>query len=80
MDKTEFIKLIKRTKRYYDKAQKSEQELFDFLEDSYPYIDLEDIPSQAENADSIKDAVTCYCQYGEYTPEKIYEELKQIDI
>lgn len=73
------MKLIEKTKKYYDKAQKSEEELFNYIEKICPDVDLECIPSNAENADNIKDAITYYCQYGEYSSDEIYEELEELN-
>lgn len=79
LNKSEFMKFIEKTRKYYDKAQKAEEELFNYIEKICPDVDLECIPSNAENADNIKDAITCYCQYGEYSSDEIYKELKELN-
>lgn len=78
MKKNKFMNLIENTKKYHDKAQKAQDDLFKYIEEEYPEIDLSDISTNAENADNLEEAISCYCQYGEYSPEKIYEELKQL--
>ena len=34
------------------------------------------LPSNAENADNLEEAILCYMQYGEYDPDELWEELK----
>lgn len=63
----------------YEKASKFTQKAMSILEESYPDIDFDEIPSKAENADTISDAITCYMQFGEYTPEQIWEEIKSVN-
>ena len=77
-DKQEFMSRINKAKRAYDKAMLFEQELFDYLEDCFPYVELEDIFSNAENSDNIKQAITCYLAYGEYYPLSICKELQEV--
>lgn len=36
-----------------------------------------DIPSDAENADNLSDAITCYIDYGEYDIQKIMDEIEK---
>lgn len=36
---------------------------------------LSDIPSNAENADNLEEAIHCYMQYGEYDPDLLWDEL-----
>jgi hypothetical protein len=76
MDKKVFDKLIVTAKKYYDKAQVAEGELFAYLEQELQNVDLEGIPSKAENADNVKDAISCYLHYDEYSPLQIWNELK----
>lgn len=38
-------------------------------------VDL-NVASEASQADNIGDAISCYISYGEYFPEKIWEEMK----
>ena len=39
--------------------------------------DPSSIPSKAENADNIRDAIDCYMQYGEYDVDKIIDEITE---
>ena len=36
---------------------------------------LSDIPSNAENADNLEEAIQCYIQYGECDPDLLWGEL-----
>ena len=71
---------IKEVKRLIQKARKlSEQksivtlEIFNILEKSG--IDLEN-KSNADNADDLEQAITCYIDYNEYNIKSIIEEIK----
>lgn len=39
-------------------------------------IDADNIPSNAENADSLLDAISCFIDYGEYSVAGIMREIK----
>ena len=80
MGKSEFIKMMNSARNTFIKAQEKEQQIFDALAERFPRMDLEDCVSNAENVDNAKDAITCFLQYGEYTPEEIWEEIKMADI
>jgi len=71
---------MENTKKAYNKAQEKEQQIFDALAKQFPRMDLEDCVSNAENADNVKDAITCYLQYGEYIPEMIWDEIIMAEI
>lgn len=77
MTKNEFKNLLERGKKAYDKAAAIEQELFNKLENDMGLngLILEDIPTNAENADNIQEAITCYLQYGEYDADSIWDDL-----
>lgn len=80
MTKSEFIRKIESAKKAYDKAQEKEQQLFNALAEQFPRMDLENCVSNAENADNVKDAITCYLQCGEYVPEMIWDEIIMAEI
>ena len=44
------------------------------LESLIRYTDL--IQSDAENADNLQDAISCYIQYGEYSLDKLRQEIE----
>lgn len=35
------------------------------------------IPSKAENAENLRDAISCYMQYGEYDVDSLIDEIKR---
>lgn len=47
--------------------------MYDFLSDIN--ADLE-VPTDAENADTLEEAINCFVQYGEYNIDGILKELK----
>lgn len=77
MTKSEFKRILQRGRNAYIKAEKITQELFDKLEKDMGLreIILDDIPSNAENAENITEAICCYMQYGEYDADSLWEEL-----
>ena len=77
MTKSEFKKILERGRKAYIKANGITQELFDKIESDMGLREtiLEDIPSNAENADNIAEAINGYIQYGEYDPDLLWEEL-----
>ena len=46
------------------------QEIFDELSN-----ECLELPTNAENADTVEDAICCFIQYGEYSPENIWKEI-----
>lgn len=77
MTKSEFKKLLERGRKAYVKADAITQELFDKLDSDMGLRSfvLEDIPSNAENANNISDAICAYLQYGEYDADSLWEDL-----
>lgn len=37
--------------------------------------DASAIPTKAENADNLRDAISCYMQYGEYDVDSLIDEI-----
>lgn len=77
MTKSEFKKLLERGRKAHIKAELITNELFDKLEQDMGLRTsiLSDIPSNAENADNLEEAIHCYMQYGEYDPDLLWDEL-----
>ena len=77
MTKREFKKLLERGRKAHIKAELITNELFDKLEQDMGLRTsiLSDIPSNAENADNLEEAIQCYMQYGEYDPDLLWDEL-----
>lgn len=69
-----FEKALRAAKRKADAAQEAENAIFRLLEDMC--IDADSIPTKAENADNLKEAITCYLSYGEYSMAGIMREIR----
>ena len=69
----DIIKEIEKARQYAIKSQKQTDKVFNELDKLD--IDLDEIPSEAENADNLSDAISCYIDYGEFGIENIREEL-----
>lgn len=66
-------KLIRRAKRAADKSRQATAEVFEALDNMC--IDL-DTPSEAENAEILGDAVSCYIDYGEFGLSNVMREIR----
>lgn len=69
--------LLKEGRSAYEKASNIEDEIFIIL-DVLGISDPSLIPTHAENANSLLEAITCYMQYNEYSVDGIIEEIKSI--
>lgn len=70
----ELEKLFKKARKKNNEADKALQEVYQAIEDMC--IDL-DIPSNAENANTLEEAINCYVQYGEYNLKGLLKEIKE---
>ena len=70
----EFEKALKSAKRKAVAAHKAQNYIFELLEDMC--IEAEEIPTKAENASNLYEAITCYLDYGEYTLSGIMREVR----
>lgn len=73
--------VFRRFKSLLEKARKKQTEataatalVYRALEDMC--IDADQIPSDAENADNLEDAISCFIDYGEYSVAGIMREVK----
>lgn len=82
MTKSEFKKFLERGRKAHIRAESITNELFDKLEQDMGLRTsiLSDIPSNAENADNLEEAIQCYIQYGEYDPDLLWDELIMGDV
>ena len=65
-------KSLQRVRQKYIEAEKELNNLYDFLSDIN--VDLE-VATDAENADTLEEALNCFVQYGEYNIDGILKEL-----
>lgn len=72
----EFEKALKSARRKAVAAQKAERLIFGLIDDMC--IDADHTASEAENADTLADAITCYIQYGEFSLSKIMREVRSV--
>lgn len=69
----EFSKMLRKARKAYERAQELENKVYIALGDMC--ID-EDAHSDAENAETLGDAVSCYLNYGEYDLKSLMREIK----
>lgn len=65
-------KSLQRVRQKYIETEKELNNLYDFLSDIN--VDLE-VATDAENADTLEEAINCFVQYGEYNIDGILKEL-----
>ena len=70
----EVSKLLQKARKAQKKANEALSVVYEALEDMC--IDL-DVPSKAENADSLLDAISCYAQYGEFGCKNLLTEIRE---
>ena len=70
-----FERILKRAKAAAEKAQAAERMVFKALEDMC--IVPEDVPTGAENAENLEEAITCYLEYDEYSVAGIMKEVRE---
>jgi hypothetical protein len=76
MNNDEFVRLMNRARVAYIRAESIEQQIFEKLEEAFPKLHLDNYDTNAENADNIQEAISCYLQYGEYSVEEIWNEIQ----
>lgn len=69
---SELRRLIQKARKKSIELNDATQAVFDALSD----IDLY-VPTDAENADDLEQAINCYIQYGEYSIDGLLDEIKQ---
>lgn len=70
-----FSRLLSKAKKAATEAQAAEARVFRALEDMC--IDL-DTPTNAENADNLGEAVSCYLAYDEFSHKGIMSEVRAL--
>lgn len=76
LTKEEFKLKIRQVRNAYIRAKNKEDELYDLIDNEYHSLDLSDIPTNAENASNLHEAISCYLSYGEYDVDSLWEELQ----
>lgn len=74
--KDEFKLKMRKARNAFIRAKNEEDELYDLIDSEYNHLDLSHIPSNAENADNLYEAISCYLSYGEYNIDSLWEELQ----
>ena len=70
----EISKLLQKARKAQQKADELSNAIYQALDDMG--IDL-DMPSNAENADCLVDAISCYIQYGEFGCKNLILEIQE---
>ena len=76
MKKSEFKRLLESGRKAHIKAEQAEKRVIDCISSVLGDISLDEIPSAAENADNLEEAIYCYMQYGEYDTDSLWDELQ----
>lgn len=70
----EISKLLQKARKQQQKSDEAVFAVYQVLEDIG--INL-DVPSKAENADCLNDAISCYIQYGEFGCKNLILEIQE---
>lgn len=70
-----FERILKRAKAAAEKAQAAERMVFKALEDMC--IEPSEIPTSAENAENLEEAIACFLEYDEYSVAGIMKEVRE---
>ena len=70
----EIEKLLKKARNANQKADVALRDVFKVLEDSC--IEL-NVPTDAENADDLEQAINCYVYYGEFNLKSLMKEIRK---
>lgn len=65
---------IETAKELQDKASMALNLIYEALDDLG--IDSDNVKTDAENADNLRDAISCYVQYGEYSIDGLMKEIR----
>lgn len=76
LTKDEFKLKMRKARNAFIRAQNKEDELYYLIDSEYNNLDLSHIPTKAENADNLYEAISCYLSYGEYNIDSLWEELQ----
>ena len=69
-----FKRRLEKAKRKAEESALDKNEVFEALDDMC--IDAEEIPSAAENASNLKEAICCFLDYGEYSINGIMSKVR----
>lgn len=72
-------KLLDEAREAKWQAEEKERELYDAINYHFADPDLQSVPTEAENADNLEQAISCYIQYGEYDIDGIIKELDAME-
>lgn len=67
-------KLLQKARKKNKESDEALREVYQAIEDMC--IDL-DVHSDAENANTLEEAINCYVQYGEYNLTDLLKEIRQ---
>jgi hypothetical protein len=70
----EIRSLIEKARNFEMRKNELITDIYFLLEDYEP----ENIPSGAENASNLEEAISCFIQYGEYGLESIMKEISEL--
>lgn len=75
MEYKDFEKKLKSTRNAFIKADAKLRELMSEIESEFPGIELDELETTAENASNVDEAICCHVQYGESTPQSIWDDM-----
>lgn len=80
MTKSEFKKLMERSRNYAIKMQETSALIREQIEETFEGVVLCEADTNSYNAENLEQAIECYIQYGEYDIDSLWQELKNAKI
>ena len=75
MEYKDFEKKIKSARNAFIKSDTKMREIISEIKSEFPGIELTELETTAENASNAEEAIYCYLQYGESTPQGIWDDI-----
>lgn len=75
MTKSEFRKLMERSRNYAIKMKETTELLREKIQETFPNLELDEVETGSCNAEDLEQAIECYIQYGEYDIDSLWKEL-----
>lgn len=75
MTKSEFRKLMERSRNYAIKMKETTELLCEKIQETFPDLELDEVETGSYNAEDLEQAIECYIQYGEYDIDSLWKEL-----
>lgn len=78
-NKNVVILLLNLSRKNYEKANNSLNNVYEYIS-KFSSVDLQNCETESELSDNLAEAINCYAQYDEYSPELLADEILKVII